>query len=41
MFFHACDMANCGQAALRKLVYSQAGQTLALMNEWEASEAFL
>ena len=28
MFFHACGMANCGQAALRKLAYSQAGQTL-------------
>ena len=34
-------MVNCGQAALRKLAYSEAGQTLALMNEWEASEAYL
>jgi hypothetical protein len=29
------------QAALRKLAYSQAGQTLAAMNELEASEVYL
>ena len=32
---------NNGQAALRKLAYSEAGQTLAPMNEWEASKAYL
>ena len=30
-------MVNCGQETVRKLVYSQAGQTSASMNEWEAS----
>ena len=34
-------MANSGQAALRKLAYSQAGQTLVSMNEWEVSEAYV
>ena len=34
-------LIRSGQAALRKLVYSEAGQTLASMNEWEASEAYL
>ena len=34
-------MVNSGQAALRKLAYSEAGQTLASMNEWEVSEAYL
>ena len=29
------------QAPLRKCVYSEGGQTLASMNEWEASEAYL
>ena len=29
------------QAALRRLAYSEAGQTLASVNEWEASEAYL
>ena len=39
--FHACGMVNCGQAALRKLAYSQGGQTLAPMNECEVREAYL
>ena len=39
--FHACDMVNCGKAALGTLAYSEAGQTLASMNEWEASEDYL
>ena len=33
-------LVNSGQVALRKLVYSEAGQTLASMNEWEASDAY-
>ena len=42
MFFIAVVcMVNCGQAALRKLAHTQAGQTLASINEWEASEAYL
>ena len=32
---------NSGQAALRKLAYSEAGQTLAPINEWQANEAYL
>jgi len=36
--FHTCAMVNSGHAALRKLAYNEAGQTLASMNEWEASE---
>ena len=33
---------NCGQGgSTEKLAYSQGGQTLASMNEWEASEAYL
>jgi len=34
-------LVNSGQMALRKLAYSEAGQTLASINEWEASEACL
>ena len=34
-------LVNSGQAPLSKLAYSEAGQTLASMNEWEASEAYL
>ena len=37
MFF----MPVVQQVALRKLAYSLAGQTLASMHEWEASEAYL
>ena len=40
-YFQACDVVNCGQPAMRKLAYSEAGQTLASVNEWEASEAYL
>ena len=40
--FHTGGMVNCGQTALRKLAYSQAGQTLtSMVNEWEAREAYL
>ena len=38
MFSH---LVNSGQAALRKLAYSEAGQTLASMNECETSEAYI
>ena len=33
-------LVKSGQAALRKLVYSEAGQTLASMYEWEVGEAY-
>ena len=35
------QLVNGGQPTLRKQAYSEAGQTLALMNEWDASEAYL
>ena len=34
-------LVRSGQAPLRKWVYTEAGQTLASMTEWEASEAYL
>ena len=34
-------MVNSGQVAPRKIAYSEAGQTLASMNKWEASEDYL
>ena len=39
--FHTCGMVNCVHAAVRKLAYSQAGERLASMNEWESSETYL
>ena len=38
MFSH---LVNSGQAALRKLAYSETGQTLSSMNECETSEVYL
>ena len=34
-------LVNSRQMALRKLTYSEAGQTLAPMNEWEATNVYL
>ena len=39
--YRISHLVNSGQATLRKLAYSEAGQTLASMNEWEASESYL
>ena len=41
MFFTPVVWSTVGRQHLRKLAYSEDGQTLASMNEWEASEAYL